>query len=146
MTSGHPVFRGNPTIYRRSPQIILTSDNVDVEDDDMKRSNGCATAKVLRWGMEEDYSDGPFDVVIAGDVVTSLYDPSALAKTIYDLCHEKTVVYICVKRRLSTVHTKFEGIMAELFDSVSFAFPITRHRNIERISIMRAVGKKSKLS
>lgn len=111
---------------------------------DLKQAEGIVTAKVLRWGIQEDYKDGPFDVVIAGDVVTTLYDPSALAKTIYDLCHEHSIVYICVKRRLNACHENFEKAMNDLFASVSFATPVTRHRNLKEISIMRATGRRRK--
>ena len=120
---------------------IIHEDNV--EKITFKQSNTShVTAKVLRWGMEEDYCDGPFDLIIAGDVVTSLYDPAALAKTIYDLCHDKSIVYICVKKRLSKYHTIFDDSMKSLFMSVTTLTPITRHRNIDNICIMRASEKK----
>lgn len=114
-------------------------DNVD----SFQQSSSNVTAKVLRWGMKEDYCDGPFDLIIGADVVASLYDPSALVQTIYDLCHEKSIIYICVRRRLSEYHNLFDNALKEMFDSVCISTPITRHRNVGNIiCMMRISGKK----
>jgi len=104
-------------------------------------NNSFVSPKVLRWGIEEDYIDGPFDVIIAADVVSSLYDASALAKTIHNLCHDTTIVYISGKLRLTKFHAMFENEMRSLFQFVSFVNPITRHINIDTIRIMKAWKK-----
>jgi predicted nicotinamide N-methyase len=106
-----------------------------------KQCNGRVSAKVLRWGMKEDYTHGPFDIIIAGDVVTSLYDPSALAQTIHDLAHKNSIVYICSKHRLDEYHVTFDDAMNTLFGCVTISKPITRLRNIDNMSIMRACEK-----
>ena len=145
-----------PTIQNlSSPEVTLNLSENDMEAlyskyvgideesvaEDCKEAQGTVTAKVLRWGIKEDYDDSPFDVIIAGDVVTTLYDPSALAQTMYDLSHETSIIYLCVKRRLNRCHESFEECMNELFSSVTFASAMTRHRNLKEISIMRATGK-----
>jgi hypothetical protein len=130
-------------------QVMYDNNAVNTQNDTdtdsftyAKQSNGNVTAKVLRWGMEEDYKDGPFDVVIAGDVVTSLYDPKALAKTIYDLCHDESIVYVSSNLRRDEEYLLFEDSMKKLFHSVSFEMPITRHWNTGTVTIMRASGLK----
>ncbi len=120
--------------------------NDDYVIDSFKQSNNYVSAKVLRWGMKEDYVDGPFDVVIAGDVVTSLYDPTALAQTIYDLCHEKSIVFICYKRRLDKFHDVFDDVMRLLFETVDILPPVTRHKNINNVCIMRASERRPNIA
>eukprot|EP00521_Asterionellopsis_glacialis_P009079 CAMPEP_0195284754 /NCGR_PEP_ID=MMETSP0707-20130614/2849_1 /TAXON_ID=33640 /ORGANISM="Asterionellopsis glacialis, Strain CCMP134" /LENGTH=283 /DNA_ID=CAMNT_0040344147 /DNA_START=161 /DNA_END=1013 /DNA_ORIENTATION=- len=44
-----------------------------------KSAVGCISASILRWGCDEDYGNGPYDVIFGADVVASLYDPVALA-------------------------------------------------------------------
>jgi predicted nicotinamide N-methyase len=102
------------------------------------------TPTILRWGIKEDYSDGPFDVIIGADIITSLYDPKALAQTIYDLCHEKTKVYVCFKKRLEGPHTVFENAMKTLFNEVSFMRPITRLHIPTDIAVLMVANAKRK--
>ena len=143
-------------------KIMYKDDNdedVNVDDTDSRYDNNAefyqqsnstavtcsqVTPKVLRWGMKEDYIDGPFDVIIAADVVTSLYDPRALAQTIYDLSHEKSVIYVSMKKRLDEYEMMFEETVKTLFGSVNVSTlsPITRHRNLENICIFKVNGRR----
>ena len=79
------------------------------------RSVSC---RVLRWGVESDFAGAPYDVVIGADVVTSLYDPVALARTFHALSGPGTRVYVSGKTRLVGPHDAFEGEMSRLFGSV----------------------------
>ena len=79
------------------------------------RSVSC---RVLRWGVESDLAGAPYDVVIGADVVTSLYDPVALARTFHALSGPGTRVYVSGKTRLAGPHDAFGGEMARLFGSV----------------------------
>jgi hypothetical protein len=76
------------------------------------------TCRVLRWGVESDLAGAPYDVVIGADVVTSLYDPVALARTFHALSGPGTRVYVSGKARLAGPHDAFGGEMARLFGSV----------------------------
>jgi hypothetical protein len=83
------------------------------------------TASVLDWGRDDDIKAvGTFDVVVGADVVASLYDPTALAHTIYHLSHDDTTVFISFKERLSAVHRQFENRMQQLFEDVHIGPPI----------------------
>jgi 2-polyprenyl-3-methyl-5-hydroxy-6-metoxy-1,4-benzoquinol methylase len=104
-------------------------------------SEGKVMANVLRWGVKEDYANAPYDVIVAADVVTSLYSPIALAETIHDLCHKNTKVYISAKRRLEGPHVVFEEALKQLFSSVVFKDPVSRRKN-DAIAVIEATGKK----
>jgi Lysine methyltransferase len=89
------------------------------------------TASVLAWGdREAEERHGTHDWVIGADVVASLYCPVALANTIRRLCHAKSTVYVSMKRRLDSVHGRFEREMAVLFESVEIIAP-NRPKNEE---------------
>lgn len=106
----------------------------------MNRAHGKVKAKCLRWGVKEDYSSGPYDVIIGADVIASLYDPTALAHTIYDLCHEGTRIYIGIEKRLSDVVEKFLNVMRDIFTVVVVVKPQSRNRN-NNIVVLEAYGK-----
>jgi hypothetical protein len=72
----------------------------------------------LRWGVHSDYINAPYDVIIGADVVTSIYDPIALAQTFYALSGPQTKIYISGKTRLDKPHEIFEMEMKRLFVSV----------------------------
>jgi hypothetical protein len=111
-------------------------------DDDSKRSYSSVSAFPLSWG-ESDYSTlGTFDVVMGADVVASLYDPVALAQTIWSLAHSRTTVYVSFKERLSSVHRIFEEELQSLFEHMEIVKPSgSRNRNPD-IRILIARGKK----
>mmetsp|Transcript_15615 Transcript_15615/g.23062 ORF Transcript_15615/g.23062 Transcript_15615/m.23062 type:complete len:419 (+) Transcript_15615:96-1352(+) len=113
---------------QQQQQISLTNEQQNIfQNDTNSKSN--ATAQTLRWGVKEDYTDGPYDVIFGADVVTSLYDPIALAHTLYDLSHETTKVYVSVKARLSEPHELFEGEMKRLFEKVEIIWNVEESRN-----------------
>ena len=74
--------------------------------------------RVLQWGVDSDYINAPYDVIIGADVVTSIYDPIALAQTFYALSGPQTKIYISGKTRLDKPHEIFEMEMKRLFVSV----------------------------
>jgi len=117
--------------------VVDSADVIEIKES----SEGKVMATVLRWGVKEDYTNVPYDVIVAADVVTSLYSPIALAETIHDLCHENTKVYISAKRRLEGPHVIFEEALKELFSSVEFKYPVSRRRN-DAIVVIEATGKR----
>ena len=82
------------------------------------KAKGSIEARVLRWGVESDYGDAPYDVVVGADIVTSIYDPVALARTVHALSGPRTKVYISGKARLDRPHEVFDGEMRRLFERV----------------------------
>eukprot|EP00532_Pseudo-nitzschia_australis_P007162 CAMPEP_0168165232 /NCGR_PEP_ID=MMETSP0139_2-20121125/1376_1 /TAXON_ID=44445 /ORGANISM="Pseudo-nitzschia australis, Strain 10249 10 AB" /LENGTH=359 /DNA_ID=CAMNT_0008082333 /DNA_START=215 /DNA_END=1294 /DNA_ORIENTATION=- len=105
--------------------------------------NATATCGVLEWGKQPfgDGVDAPYDIVLAADVVASIYDSSGLAKTIYDLSHGKTVVYLSAKERLSGVIDRFESYMRELFTVVERMEADSDNKNPD-VFILRITGKR----
>merc|ERR1712127_8660 len=49
------------------------------------KARGTVASHALRWGVDEDYPAAPYDVIVGADIVTSLYDPQALARTLHAL-------------------------------------------------------------
>ena len=82
------------------------------------RAKGSIEARVLRWGDERDYAGAPYDVILGADIVTSIYDPVALARTVHALSGPGTKVYISGKTRLDKPHEVFDGEMRRLFERV----------------------------
>ena len=115
--------------------------------DQNKRNSAASSisASVLRWGCDEDYGNGPYDIVLGADVVASLYDPVALARTIHSLWHDKSSVYISYKGRLTGPHEIFEKELHTLFDNISRIKPsqACRNKNPE-VWILKATGRTSK--
>eukprot|EP00536_Pseudo-nitzschia_multiseries_P013573 jgi/Psemu1/245441/estExt_Genewise1.C_5880032 len=102
-----------------------------------------ATFGILEWGKKPFGEDvhAPYDVILGSDVVASIYDSSGLAKTIYDLSHEKTVIYLAAKDRLSGVFDRFELSMKELFTVVERREADSNNKNPE-VFILRISGKR----
>ena len=70
------------------------------------------TPSILSWGVDDgNFSPDSFDYIIGADIVTSLYDPVALASTIHTLANASTKVYISFKGREQVYHDKFEAAM-----------------------------------
>ena len=109
---------------------------------DDKRAKGTITSRVLRWGIQEDYQGAPYDVIIGADIVTSLYDPVALAQALYALSGPNTKIYISVKARLDKPHEEFDVEMERLFERVEkIDKPSSRLRSPD-VFIVVAEGKK----
>jgi predicted nicotinamide N-methyase len=85
-----------------------------------------ATHGVLEWGKPVNET---FDVILAADVVAGIYDSAALAKTICDLSHEKTQIYLAYRERLSGVLDRFESYMNELFTRVERRLPDSTNKS-----------------
>jgi len=117
----------------------------DDDDEEAKQSLGIVSAYPLAWG-QDDYSEhGTFDVIVGADVVASLYDPVALARTIWAVAHSKSVVYVSFKERLSTIHRQFEQELQSLFESIGVGRSTeSRNRNPD-IQILIAHGRKDRV-
>jgi predicted nicotinamide N-methyase len=74
-----------------------------------------ASASVLEWGGSVTRT---YDMILGADVVASIYDPSALVKTIYELAHERTWIFLAVKDRLVNTTDRFESLMKQQFAHV----------------------------
>lgn len=105
---------------------------------------GQATCGVLEWGkpvLLGDAAAAPYDIILAADVVAGIYDSSGLAKTIYDLSHEKTVVYLAYRERLAGIIERFESYMHELFTKVERREADSSNHS-PNVFIMRVSGKR----
>mmetsp|Transcript_27436 Transcript_27436/g.63697 ORF Transcript_27436/g.63697 Transcript_27436/m.63697 type:complete len:158 (+) Transcript_27436:299-772(+) len=113
------------------PELMgLMERNVARNFGDHHHQDKIVSTKVLRWGNPSDImAVAPVDIVLGADVVASLYDPIALADTIWSLCHDQSKVYISYKSRLDVPHERFEGRFRELFASVIRTRPNSRNRN-----------------
>mmetsp|Transcript_41068 Transcript_41068/g.87490 ORF Transcript_41068/g.87490 Transcript_41068/m.87490 type:complete len:351 (+) Transcript_41068:306-1358(+) len=106
------------------------------------RAKGTISSRVLRWGVKEDYGDAPYDVIIGADIVTSLYDPRALAETVHALSGPNTRIYISGKARLDKPHEEFDAEMRRLFERVEkVRRPMSRLRCPD-VFVIAAGGKK----
>mmetsp|Transcript_16337 Transcript_16337/g.32669 ORF Transcript_16337/g.32669 Transcript_16337/m.32669 type:complete len:471 (-) Transcript_16337:136-1548(-) len=140
-----PLFKNEKVEELRDDLITTSSEN----------AKGTASAHVLRWGTPDDYTIAPSnDVIIGADIVASLYDPIALAQTLYDLSGPTTKIYISSKSRLDRPHELFWEEMERLFHRVEKVFNIfsddngkgkswSRLRNTSVFFIV-AEGKKQK--
>lgn len=137
-------------------EILLSEVDVkalyDIQNDDyhervkvINQTNSKITSTILRWGMQEDYGEGPFDVIIGADIVTNLYDPEALAKTMYHLSHDSTKIYICFKKRLSGPHIVFEKAINRFFHKISFVKPTTRLYNPNDVAVLMLASAKKNI-
>jgi len=112
-----------------------------------KNSQRCCpknvTCGVLEWGKKPSGEDvtPPYDIILGADVVASIYDSSGLAKTIYDLSHESTVIYLAVKDRLTGIFDRFEWSMKELFTMVERREADSDNKNPD-VFILRVSGKR----
>ena len=98
-------------------------------------------ARTLRWGCQEDYSDAPYDVILGADIVASLYDPVALAATLYALSGPDTKIYISSKSRLDKPHEEFDMEMKRLFGKVERVEAESRLKNPD-VFVMVFEGKR----
>lgn len=105
-------------------------------------------SQVLEWSESEDEENAAssetrhtFDIIAGADVVASIYNPIALARTIHRLAHLESTVYISFKERLSSIHRQFEDELLGLFGDVEIVSPLphaARNRNPEvRILVAR---------
>lgn len=121
-------------------QHALCETNSTAQIQKIKNSQGKIRASTLRWGLPQDYRQ-TYDTVIGADVVASLYCPKSLAKTIYDLCHEESHVYLALNRRLDDVLVVFQDAMRDLFGVVEEVEVSVRRRN-RGVFVLHAFGKR----
>ncbi|CAJ1930707.1 unnamed protein product [Cylindrotheca closterium] len=99
-----------------------------------------ATAGVLEWGR--NVSGQEYDVILGADVIASIYDSNGLAKTIHDLSHERTKIYLACEDRLAGSIEEFEDHMRSLFDHVGRSKPNSANKN-PKVWILEISGKRS---
>jgi len=97
-----------------------------------------ATFGVLEWGkpVQETY-----DVILGADVVAGIYDAQGLVRTLSDLSHEQTHIFITFKERLSGIMDAFIDEMKELFDVVEKGLPESENRN-PNVYLLRISAKR----
>jgi hypothetical protein len=93
-------------------------DDESRKNENFNTTNSNVSCRVLQWGVTSNYINAPYDVIMGADVVTSIYDPIALAQTFYALSGPHTKIYISGKTRLDKPHEIFEMEMKRLFVSV----------------------------
>lgn len=96
-----------------------------------------AQAKVLEWGGSVS---GDYDVILGADVVASIYDDYGLAKTIYELAHSKTWVFLAIRDRLAGSVENFEGHLKKMFVNVERRKADSSNKN-PNVWILTAYGK-----
>jgi protein N-lysine methyltransferase METTL21A len=116
-------------LMQRNQQLNFGGNRSSLLTDHTPAPLGTAAASILTWGSPAEYPSDPYDVILGADVVASLYDPIALAETMWDLSHAQSVVYISYKGRLTEPHEKFEERFRQLFDTVERLKPWSRNNN-----------------
>ena len=106
------------------------------------KAKGTISSRVLRWGIEEDYAGAPYDVIVGADIVTSLYDPVALAQTLFDLSHSNTRIYISGKSRLDKPHEIFNSEMNRLFEKVKKVTEVNSKLRSPGVFVICAEGRR----
>lgn len=101
-------------------------------------------AQILEWSEDDSCNTrtcGTFDLIVGADVVASIYNAIALARTIHRLAHAHSIVYVSFKERLSSVHRQFEQELAGLFQSIEFVNPTTTRNRNPQVQILVARNK-----
>lgn len=86
-----------------------------------------ATVGELEWGTTATLEK--YDVIVGSDVVASIYDSSALAKTIYDLTNQHSQVFLACRDRLAGSIEQFEGHLRRLFSNVTRQKATSHNKN-----------------
>jgi len=121
----HPYIKGKSKCDTQTGAYC----NHEVEEETEKRSKGVIDAKVLRWGELDSFEECTYDILIAADVVASIYDPSSLAHTFYSLSHARSKIFISYKIRMSEPHQAFETEMRRYFHKFETVKPSSRNKN-----------------
>ncbi len=101
---------------------------------------GNATVGELEWGRTATLEK--YDVIVGSDVVASIYDSSALAKTIYDLAHESSKIYLACRDRLAGSIEQFEADLKSLFFTVERQKATSSNKNPD-VWILHVSGRRS---
>jgi predicted nicotinamide N-methyase len=99
-----------------------------------------ASFGVLEWG--KSLSSEKYDVILGADVVASIYDSSALAKTLCDLANPETKVYLACRDRLAGSIERFEIQMKQMFAKVERRKTDSSNKNPD-VWIFYASGRRS---
>eukprot|EP00980_Cylindrotheca_fusiformis_P010011 scaffold2214_cov139-Cylindrotheca_fusiformis.AAC.8 len=105
-----------------------------------KNSSGFSNVTVgaLEWGTNN--ATEKYDIILGADVVASIYDSFALAKTIHDLSHENTRVYLACEDRLAGTIETFESHLKNMFQDVQRTKSNSVNKN-PRVWILQVHGK-----
>lgn len=87
-----------------------------------------ATVGELEWGTTTASLE-KYDIIVGSDVVASIYDSSALAKTIYDLADERSQIYLACRDRLAGSIEQLEMHLTRLFANVRRRKATSTNRN-----------------
>jgi predicted nicotinamide N-methyase len=136
---GHAVLEEycHEIVSRHGPSSEGSSHSAEAFYSYWRESSSCISVYPLEWQctchQQSTAIEQAFDVVIAADVVASLYDPHALVDTIYGCTHADSVVYLTFKERLSSVHRQFESELSTCFAEITI-LP-NRHGNQSAVSV-----------
>jgi predicted nicotinamide N-methyase len=81
--------------------------------------NVCAA--VLQWGLKEDYSTEKYqniDLIIASDVVATIYSSTLLVQTLFDLSGEDTKIFLSYKHREDNLMRDFFHLLKSHFRDI----------------------------
>jgi predicted nicotinamide N-methyase len=99
-----------------------------------------ATVGELEWGTTTTNLE-KYDIIVGSDVVASIYDSSALAKTIYDLADQRSQVYLACRDRLAGSIEQFEVHLTRLFANVCRRKATSTNRNPD-VWILHVSGRR----
>ena len=123
------ILSRDSSVHQRSLELFIETDlQESMQKAGFNDSKGYAEISVLDWD-NHTAEKRSFDVILGADVVATLYDPVALAKTIHWLSNMDSIVAISFKERLSTIHRRFEVELTRLFASVEVIDPRGTSRN-----------------
>jgi hypothetical protein len=132
----------NERTNEKSLEVAGASERV-IQNNPNNGFRGSVMASVLCWGnLEQEAQHGKFDIVFGADVVSTLYDPIALAETISNLSHSQSIVYVSFKERLSSIHRQFEESMHERFGTIEILQPRTSRNLNPEVHILVARHRK----
>lgn len=124
---------------KQSDQNCLQSNPIE--------SSTVAHARILRWGETEDYPPDheQIDLLIAADVVATIYSAPPLVQTLYDLAGDNTKMFLSYKHRKDDLMQDFFAQLGERFQHVKRIQPCTRNRNpgVFILEISRRIKKSS---
>lgn len=79
------------------------------------------SAAVLKWGEKEDYSTEKYqniDLIIASDVVATIYSSTLLVQTVFDLSGEDTKIFLSYKHREDNLMRDFFHLLRSHFRDI----------------------------
>ena len=106
------IIRNFDLISKQSDQNCLQLNPIE--------SSAVAHARILRWGETQDYPPvhEPIDLLIAADVVATIYSAPPLVQTLYDLAGDNTKIFLSYKHRKDDLMQDFFSQLGESFQHV----------------------------